>query len=77
MARNKTVIRSPVQSPTPASSPHGSDTESLDTGDVEAPTDLLKTVGRRRNKIIEDKELDLDFMAITFTTFGGFGKATH
>ena len=29
------------------------------------------------NKIIEDKELDLDFMAITFTTFGGFGKATH
>jgi len=32
---------------------------------------------RSANKIIKDKELDLDFMAITFTTFGGFGKATH
>ena len=32
---------------------------------------------RSTNKIIEDKDLDVDFKAITFTTFGGFGKATH
>ena len=29
------------------------------------------------NKIIEEKGLDIDFKAITFTTFGGFGEGTH
>ena len=32
---------------------------------------------RDANKIIADKELDVDFKAITFTTYGGFGNATH
>ena len=32
---------------------------------------------RDANKIIADKELDVDFKAITFTTYGGFGKDTH
>ena len=27
--------------------------------------------------IIEEKGLDIDFKAITFTTFGGFGEGTH
>jgi len=45
MARNKeSVSRSPVQSPTLASSPRGSDTDSLNTDDIEGSTDLLKTV---------------------------------
>jgi hypothetical protein len=66
MARNKeSVSRSPVQSPTPASSPHGSDTDSLDTGDVEGPTDLLKTV--RTNLLKEyDRLCDLESDADTF-----------
>ena len=32
---------------------------------------------RRAHKIIEDKGLDIDFKAITFSTFGGFGEGTH
>ena len=32
---------------------------------------------RDANKIIADKGLDIDFKAITFTTYGGFGEATH
>ena len=32
---------------------------------------------RDANKIIADKELDVDFKAITFTTYGVFGKATR
>ena len=33
---------------------------------------------RSANMIIEEKELkDIDFKAITFTTYGGFGEATH
>ena len=32
---------------------------------------------RRANMIIEEKHLDIDFKAITFTTFGGFGEGTH
>ena len=35
------------------------------------------TKDRRANKIIEDKGLDIDFKAITFSTFGGFGEGTH
>ena len=27
--------------------------------------------------IIEEKGLDIDFKAITFTSFGGFGEGTH
>ena len=29
---------------------------------------------RDANKIIAEKELDIDFKAITFATYGGFGK---
>ena len=32
---------------------------------------------RRAHNIIEEKGLDIDFKAITFTTFGGFGEGTH
>ena len=32
---------------------------------------------RKVNKIITSKQLDIDFKAITFTTFGGFGEGTH
>ena len=32
---------------------------------------------RRANRIIEEKELNIGFKAITFGTFGAFGKATH
>ena len=32
---------------------------------------------RSANKIIEEKNLDIDFKAITFTTFGGFGEGTR
>ena len=29
------------------------------------------------NKIIKDKNLDVEFRAITFTTYGGFGTSAH
>ena len=32
---------------------------------------------RRAKKIINDKKLDIDFKAITFGTYGAFGKSTH
>ena len=32
---------------------------------------------RRANKIIEEKGLSIGFKAITFGTYGAFGKATH
>ena len=32
---------------------------------------------RKANKIITDKQLDIDFKAITFSTYGGFGTASH
>ena len=35
------------------------------------------TKDRRANKIIEDKELSIGFKAITFGTYGAFGKSTH
>ena len=38
---------------------------------------MAASKNRRANKIIEEKDLDIDFKAITFTTFGGFGKGTH
>ena len=35
------------------------------------------TKDRRANKIIEDKSLNIGFRAITFGTYGAFGKSTH
>ena len=35
------------------------------------------TKDRRANKIIEDKGLNIGFRAITFGTYGAFGKSTH
>ena len=32
---------------------------------------------RKANKIITDKQLDIDFKAITFSTYGGFGTASQ
>ena len=29
------------------------------------------------NKIIHDKNLDIEFQAITFSTYGGFGSSAH
>ena len=36
-----------------------------------------KAKDKSANKIINDKGLDIDFRAITFTTYGGFGTPTH
>ena len=36
-----------------------------------------KSKDRSANRIIEDKNLDIEFRAITFTTYGGFGTAAH
>ena len=35
------------------------------------------TKDRRANKIIEEKGLNIGFKAITFGTYGAFGKSTH
>ena len=35
------------------------------------------TKDRRANKIIADKGLNIGFRAITFGTYGAFGKSTH
>ena len=35
------------------------------------------TKDRRANKIISDKNLSIGFKAITFGTYGAFGKSTH
>ena len=35
------------------------------------------TKDRRANKIIEEKDLNIGFKAITFGTYGAFGTATH
>ena len=40
-------------------------------------TPLATNKNRRAHNIIEEKGLDIDFKAITFTTFGGFGEGTH
>ena len=42
-----------------------------------AANKMATNKNRRANKIIEEKGLDIDFKAITFTTFGGFGEGTH
>ena len=66
MSANRNDIRRPS---TPVSPPGANGGDHA----VAAPQ---PTVGPA-NKIIEDKGLDVDFKAITFTTYGGFGKATH
>ena len=42
-----------------------------------AANKMAANKNRRANKIIEEKGLDIDFKAITLTTFGGFGEGTH
>ena len=42
-----------------------------------AANKMATNKNRRANKIIDEKGLDIDFKAITFTTFGGFGEGTH
>ena len=42
-----------------------------------ANNEMASKKNRRANKIIEEKHLDIDFKAITFTTFGSFGEGTH
>ena len=41
------------------------------------PNKMAANKNRRAHNIIEEKGLDIDFKAITFTTFGGFGEGTH
>ena len=42
-----------------------------------AANKMAANKNRRAHNIIEEKGLDIDFKAITFTTFGGFGEGTH
>ena len=64
---SETTMRSPVEIG-PLTSPDG--------GVVLADA-YATTKDRRANKIIEDKGLNIGFRAITFGTYGAFGKSTH
>ena len=35
------------------------------------------TKNKSANKIIHDKNLDIEFQAVTFSTYGGFGSSAH
>jgi len=52
-------------------------TQSSEAPRGSAANKMAANKNRSANKIIEEKNLDIDFKAITFTTYGSFGKGTH
>ena len=52
-------------------------TQSSEAPRGSAANKMAASKNRRAHKIIKDKGLDIDFKAITFSTFGGFGEGTH
>ena len=52
-------------------------TQSSEAPRGSAANKMAANKNRRAHNIIEEKGLDIDFKAITFTTFGGFGEGTH
>ena len=46
-------------------------------GAASAANKMANDKCRKANKIITDKRLDIGFKAITFSTYGGFGTASH